>query len=90
MSFTIHPLAKVELNDAVDYYEEQQPGLGLEFAEEVFSTIQRILQFPTAWTELSQSSRRCLTNRFPYGVIYQIRDEEILIVAIAHLNRRPG
>jgi hypothetical protein len=34
MSFFFHPEAKEELNDVVDFYEQSQPGLGLEFAEE--------------------------------------------------------
>jgi len=43
------------------------------------------------WTTISTSkqARRCLTNRFPYGIIYQIRDNTILIVAVWHLKRRP-
>ncbi len=90
MNFTFHPLAKVELNKAVDYYEEQQVGLGLEFAEEVYSTIERICRFPKAWTPLSKKVRRALTNRFPYGVIYQLHGNSIIIVAIAHLNRKPA
>ena len=44
----------------------------------------------SAWSNISKRTRRCLLNKFPYGVIYQIRDEEILVLAIAHLHRRPG
>mgnify|MGYP000586728150 CR=1 FL=1 len=90
MMFRFHPAAEDELNQAADYYEDQQTGLGLEFVEEVYLTIQRIVEFPQAWTSLSKKSRRCMTNRFPYQVIYSIREESILILAIGHLHRKPG
>ena len=90
MKYRFHPLADDELDKAADYYEEQQEKLGLDFAEEVYSTIQRIVEFPQAWKPLSNRTRRCVTNRFPYQVIYEIKDEEILIVAVGHLHRKPG
>jgi len=90
MKYSFHPSAKVEFNEAIDYYDDCQAGLGKEFAKEIFSTIQRILQFPDAWSRLSENTRRCLTRRFPYGVIYQILEEEIVIVAVMQLNRKPG
>ena len=90
MKYRFHPSAKAELNNSIDYYEDCCSGLGLEFAEEIYSTIQRIIQFPEAWSRLSPNSRRCLTNRFPYGIIYQALKDEILIVAIMQLNRKPG
>ena len=65
MRYSFHSSAKKELNDAVSYYEECQEGLGLEFSQEVYSTIFRIIQFPEAWSILSENTRRCLTNRFP-------------------------
>jgi plasmid stabilization system protein ParE len=77
--------AQAELAEAVDYYNSQRKGLGFEFAEE----IQRIVQHPRAWTNLSKRTRRCRTQRFPYGVIYQIKDNTILIVAVMHLRREP-
>ena len=90
MKYSFHPDAEKELNEAIAYYNECQNGLGLEFAKELYLSIQNILSFPHAWAPLSANTRRCLTNRFPYGVIYQIADEEVFIIAVMHLNREPN
>ena len=89
MRYSFHPSAEKELNEAIDYYNECQDGLGLAFAKEVNKSIQNILSYPQAWSSLSKNTRRCLTNRFPYGVIYQILHDEIYIIAIMQLNRKP-
>ncbi len=83
--------ATTELYEAIVFYNIQRQGLGLEFAKEVQDTIERIKLNPEAWSTISKSkqARRCLTNRFPYGIIYQIRKNAILIVAVMHLKRRP-
>ncbi len=73
MRFYFHRLAEQEIDEAAQYYEERQVGLGLEFAEEVYATVQRISEYPDAWSEMSKNTRRCLVNRFPYGVIFQSR-----------------
>jgi hypothetical protein len=90
MKYSFHPSAKTELNKAVDYYEKFQPGLGLEFAKECYLTIHRIIKYPKAWSPLSKNTRRCLTNRFPFGIIYQILGNEIFIIAVMHLNKKPS
>jgi hypothetical protein len=90
MKFYFHPDAEAEFDRTVEYYEQFQQGLGLEFAEEVYATVTRIIQYPDAWSSLSKNSRRCLVSRFPYGVIYQIKSRSLRIIAVAHLNRRPG
>ncbi|OHB45877.1 MAG: plasmid stabilization protein [Planctomycetes bacterium RIFOXYD2_FULL_41_16] len=81
--------AENEFLDAISYYNMQSEGLGYEFAAEVKKTIERIIQYPEAWAKLSKRTRRCRTNRFPYGVIYQVREETLLIVAVMHLGREP-
>ena len=90
MKYRFHPEAETELNEAVDYYDACQKGLGLEFAREIHATIDNICEFPLAWTPLSQKTRRCLLGRFPYGVVYQSKGGEIIIMAIMQLNRKPG
>lgn len=71
------------------YYEEQQNGLGATFLNEIEATIDRILLNPDAWHPLSQRTRRCRTHRFPFGLLYQNRDTEILITAVMDLRRDP-
>jgi len=90
MSFYFHPDAETELSHAVAYYEELQKDLGLAFAQEIFDTIQRIIEFPEAWQPITTKSRRCLTNRFPFGVIYQIQEDAIVIIAVMHLHKEPN
>jgi plasmid stabilization system protein ParE len=81
--------SETELIEAVAYYNNESEGLGYEFSAEVRRTINRIIEYPEAWTALSKRTRRCRTNRFPYGILYQVRQDMILIVAIMHLHRKP-
>jgi plasmid stabilization system protein ParE len=81
--------ARKELAEAIAYYNQESEGLGYRFAVEVRRTLSRILQYPHAWPLISVRTRRCRTSGFPYGVIYQIRENVILIVAVMHLHRHP-
>jgi plasmid stabilization system protein ParE len=89
MTFFILRPARRELRDAIEYYEKAKPGLGVEFLEEVRAGVDLVLQFPTAWTSLSPQIRRYQLKRFPYGLLYQVRDTHILFVAVMHLHREP-
>ena len=92
MTFDFLEDAETEFREAFEYYEAQQPGLGEEFGREVRRAIDRILVHPFAWRKLSRRTRRCQTRKFPYGLIYHVREKEdsVLIVAVMHLSRRPG
>lgn len=89
MKFSFHPEAEEEFFAAIDYYEDCKIGLGYDFSIEIYSSIDRIKSFPKAWTLLEKDIHRCLINRFPYGIIYTIDDNEIIILAIMHLHREP-
>jgi plasmid stabilization system protein ParE len=87
-----HSQATAEFNDAIDYYNLRKAHLGREFAGEVRAAIQRIQDFPNGWALVDEDEgiRRCQTHRFPCGVIYQVQSDRILIIAVAHLHRRPN
>jgi len=90
MKFAFHPEAEIEFNEAIDYYEEIELGLGYDFAIEVFGTIQRCIFFPKAWVVIEEDIRRSLVKRFPYGVLYsEEKGNEIYIIAVMHLHRFP-
>jgi hypothetical protein len=89
MKIRFHPDAMMEFDAAATYYEERQRGLGLEFAEEVYAVIARIIEYPDAWSPLSRNTRRCLMNRFPYGIIYQMKSDVLRVIAVANLHRHP-
>jgi len=78
-----------EFIDTIHYYNDQEAGLGFEFSDEIRTAIERIMEYPKAWPLISSRTRRCRTNRFPYGVIYQVRGNTLLIIAVMHLHREP-
>lgn len=82
-------VAETELREAMEFYESAQSGLGAEFLAEIQATTRLIESHPLAWTNLSLRTRRCRTHRFPYGLFYQVRTDEILIVSVMDLRRDP-
>jgi len=83
-------VAQQELDETVAYYNSEAQGLGDQFLVEVLSSLERIRQFPEAWHPFTKNSRRCQTRRFPYGIAYQVLESDILVVAVAHLHRKPS
>jgi plasmid stabilization system protein ParE len=82
--------AELEMLDAALYYEAQREGLGVEFVDEVEAGISTILEAPHRWPEVEAGLRRYQIHRFPYGLFYRIVIDEVEIVAVADLRRRPG
>jgi plasmid stabilization system protein ParE len=85
-----HPEAEAELLSAVQYFESHLENLGLDFLLAVRRAYERILEFPNSGRPFGRRLRRTLVRGFPYGLLYRVEPSRILIVAVAHLHRRPG
>lgn len=82
--------AKLELEDAVRFYDLQHAGLGDRFKVEVKKAALRIAEYPTAWSSESGEVRKCLLHKFPYSLLYSIESDHIFIIAVAHQHRKPN
>jgi len=90
MRYEFHPEALEEYDQAGHYFAQRQPGLDLRFIVCVEEAIALILEDPHRWRSIDEDVRRCLTRVFPYGILYTVEDDFVLIVAIAHCSREPG
>ncbi len=89
MNLRVLSCAEREFAEVVDYYNHERAGLGFEFAAEVSAAFERIATFPKAWSPFSRRARRCAVSRFPYGILYQVREDCVLVLAVMHLARDP-
>jgi len=60
------------------------------FLPETEQAMQAIAESPMTWRIIEGKLRRRLIRRFPFGILYHVEPERIVIVAVAHLRRRPG
>ena len=84
------PEAEQEMIEAAKYYQLQASGLGVDYLSEAERAVQSIAESPRTWPVIEGGLRRRLIRRFPFGILYRIAPTEIVIIAIAHLKRRPG
>jgi len=85
-----HPAADEELLESAGYYEERVDGLGIDFLTAVEQAVARIEQFPSAAPAEASDIRKKLVIGFPFAVLYSYHQQSVLILAVAHLHRRPG
>jgi plasmid stabilization system protein ParE len=89
MELIFTTLAHDELVEAKRFYNRQQQGLGDQFKHEAEIASHRILEHPLAWQFEYDPVRRFIFNRFPYKMLYVIREQKIVVVAVAHQHRAP-
>jgi plasmid stabilization system protein ParE len=82
--------ARAEFDEAFDWYEQQRPGLGVDFVMRVQEVLDRISAMPELYEQVFQDVRRGVVRRFPYSVFYKVETDQILVLAIFHSKRDPS
>jgi plasmid stabilization system protein ParE len=86
-----HPLAALDFNNAISYYNRQRPNLGNEFRSEVSAAIERVRSNPLQFPIIDHNIRRAFTHRFPYSVLFRVIDEDtVRVLVIRHHRRNPS
>jgi plasmid stabilization system protein ParE len=89
MKIIFSSLARMELEDAIAYYELEHSGLGINFKKEILKNVERIKKFPYAVALERGEIRKSLLHKFPYKILYSIEPDHIFIIALAHQHRKP-
>ena len=84
------PPADLDVEAAFEWYENERPGLGLEFLDELRASYNRIADGPLRYEELRGGIRRALLRRFPYAVYFAIEGDIVVVVAVLHASRDPA
>ena len=89
MKLEFLPEAREELFEAAVYYESKETGLGIRFRDELAHVLEHVVSDPYLWRERTGGYRRVNCPVFPYYIAYFIRDDSIIVAAVAHGHRRP-
>jgi plasmid stabilization system protein ParE len=89
MRLIVRPEAEADLQQAFSWYEDQQPGLGRAFMDEVSTCLIAIEQRPLSFAVVKAAARRAMTRRFPYALFFVVGEEAISVVAAFHMARNP-
>jgi plasmid stabilization system protein ParE len=83
------PEADLDAQYAIRWYDERSRELGDDFLRKVNECIASVEKSPERYPVVHRQMRRALVERFPYEVIYEIENDEIIVHAIYHCARDP-
>ena len=90
MRYKFHPEALEDYQQAASWYSERGSALSFRFVNAIEQAISKVVQTPERWTVIEDDVHRCLTHVFPYGILYTIESDFVLIVGVMHCSREPG
>jgi len=85
-SIDLQPCAEKDVDDAYNWYEDQQAGLGDLFLKELAALYKKLELNP----EIFSNATKRILNRFPYVIIYEITKTEVHIYSVFHTSRNPA
>tara|TARA_B100000315_G_scaffold242577_1_gene264929 strand:+ start:755 stop:1060 length:306 start_codon:yes stop_codon:yes gene_type:complete len=71
------------------WYEQKSRGLGEEFLRMFYARAEEISRNPLIYQTIYKDFRRCLLNRFPYAIYFQIDKQNIFVYGLFHCARNP-
>ncbi|CAN5388879.1 hypothetical protein BH09SUM1_BH09SUM1_23550 [soil metagenome] len=85
-----HHAARMEYREAIKWYSPRSQDAPNSLRREINRGREEILRSPTRWKETVDQCREFILEVFPYSLIYEIIEDRIVILALAHHKRRPG
>ena len=81
--------ADAELAEARQWYAHQRQDLDLEFMDSVHEALTRVVHNPHFYPIVYRNLRRAVVRRFPFAIFFDVREDEIQVIAVFHSRRNP-
>ena len=85
-----HPAATAEVEAARDWYAQRSLVAAEVFLKELDYAARQVVESPQRWPRYLGGFRRYVLPRFPFTLIYRVREDVAEIIAVAHAKRKPG
>lgn len=82
--------AQQEISEAFDWYFNRSHEAADAFLTEIGASLKQIASHPQLYPAFTKNTRRRVLANYPYFIVFQEKEDIILVVAIAHAKRRPG
>ena len=77
--------ARLEIAEAIKYYEEQRPSFGVRFWLEFKLLIKRLKNFPELYPRYGKRGiHKAPMHNYPHSVFYRVAGEELRILGVVH------
>jgi plasmid stabilization system protein ParE len=76
-----------EIANVYEWYEKKQPNLGEHFLDCMDKALALIQKNPKYFSFIHNSKRRIVVKGFPYKIIYEIFESEIMIYGLKHFKQ---
>ncbi len=88
-NLVIRPEAEADIQDAYNWYEDRAEGLGAGFLISIDASFHSMLRNPLKHPVIYNTIRRALTRRFPYQILFLVKERQIIILSVFHVRRDP-
>ena len=85
----IRPAAEADLVAACEWYNEKRLGFGDRFLDSATVAARFVAEHPEAYQVLHRGVRRAPLRGFPYGLLYRVHADVIIVVGVFHARRDP-
>lgn len=76
----ITPAAFNDLQKAIDYYNEQQKGLGKKFNTAIQTIFNQLKKVPASGSFMYDTVRYRVLKKFPYIILYELTNNTTIVI----------
>jgi toxin ParE1/3/4 len=85
----ITPTALKDLQNAIEYYNGEQKGLGKKFNVAVKTILEQLVKVPASGSFMYDTVRYRVMNKYPYIILYELTDNNINVFRIFNTSQEP-